>query len=175
MSWSRRLWIAPLVAVLPAVTSMAEDLPRVRVGIQVEREVAHYNSAGELVLEREAVDHVEVGDVLVYSLQIVNDGPVAAVRAQVVDPIPENTVLILDSAAGDGTRITYSVDGGSSYAPYPVTQVVSRDGVEEEVPVPAEDYTHVRWTLMQPLEPGEMRTGHFKVRVQAPASGPRGS
>ena len=145
---------------------MLAQEPRLRVGLQVEREVARYDEGGKLVLEREPVENVAAGDVLVYSLQIHNDGDAPAVKAKVVDPIPDNTVLSPDSAVGEGALITYSIDGGTSYAPYPITRVVTLAGVDEVVPVPAEDYTHVRWTLTEPLAPGQARAAHFKVRVR---------
>ncbi len=108
-----------------------------------------------------------MGDVLVYTLEILNLGPGSAHNARVVDPVPEGTVLVPGSMGGQDAEASVSNDGGVSYATYPITRSILRDdGTSEELPIPLEEYTHVRWVLTQPLDPGEKRTAYFKVRVQ---------
>ena len=52
-------------------------------------------------------------------------------------PIPANTTYVTGSAAGAGTTIEYSQDGGLTY------------GNSDAAPV-----THIRWTLAAALAPG---------------------
>ena len=152
---------------LVAVPAIAQEQPQLRVDLQVEKELVETSASGETTVRRLAVDSAGIGDVLVYTLNIFNEGNSSAHAARVVDPIPDGTVLIPDSVEGPGADITYSIDGGSSFSPYPITRkVTGSDGRLEDAPVPAEQYTHVRWTLTEPLAPGQVRTANFKVRVQ---------
>jgi len=156
-----------LLAVTLAAPAVAQEQPKLRVDLQVERELLEAGADQQEQVRREPVESVSTGDVLVYTLNIQNEGTTSAHAAKVVDPIPDGTVLIPDSVQGTGAEITYSIDGGASFAGYPITRrVKGPDGRELEVPVPAEDYTHVRWTLTEPLDPGQVRTANFKVRVQ---------
>ena len=169
MSWKRSPGPMLLVAflALPAAQADPQGAPRLRIDMQVEKEISRKDPSGEAEVRRVPVEVAGAGDVLVYTLQIVNEGEVAAMRARVVDPIPEGTILIPDSAEGKGTHIAYSIDGGTHFASFPLTrQVMRSDGEVEEVPVPVEEYTHVRWTLTEPLAPGQARSAHFKVRVE---------
>ena len=165
MSWSRIL--GPVLVLAVALPALAQGTPQLRIDIEVAKEIARVDPAGNVQVQHLPVQEAVVGDVLVYSLAIVNEGAGPAVNANVVDPVPENTVLIPDSAIGDGTRISYSIDGGRTYGSYPITRLVPQDdGREQEIPVPAEAYTHVRWTLTESLAPGQVRTANFKVRVR---------
>jgi len=161
---SRVLAVAVALAGASAVLAAS---PHLRVDLQVHREVATVEPSGETSVRHEPVDAAEAGDVLVYSLEIVNEGPTPALNARVLDPIPTGTVLIPDSVTGDGAEVSYSIDGGASFGAFPITRrTIANDGREREVPVGIEEYTHVRWTLMEPLAPGQMRTAQFKVRVE---------
>ena len=166
MSWKRCSGLA-LAIVFLGLSAILAASPQLRIEMQVEREVLEENSSGERTVRREPVEAAEAGDVLVYTLRIANEGPAPALKAKVLDPIPRGTVLIAGSASGDGTRITYSIDGAESFATYPITRTAVRDdGTRTEVPVGMDEYTHVRWTLMEPLAPGQTRIAQFKVRVQ---------
>ena len=46
MNWSRRIQRLALIALLPATAALAQEAPSLRVGIQVERELARYDPAG---------------------------------------------------------------------------------------------------------------------------------
>jgi len=166
MSWKTSA-LGLLTLALITAGATANEAGKLRVGMQVEREITKRNDAGQVERRTEPVAAASRGDVLVYTLQIANDGGDPALAARVEDPVPAGTVLIPDSAGGTGTRITYSIDGGKTFVVYPaLRRVVGEDGVARELPVPAEDYTHVRWTLTEALDPGQVRTAYFKVRVE---------
>ena len=159
--------ILGVLVALVAAPALAQEQPQLRVDLRVEKELVETSASGEAIVRRLAVDSASVGDVLVYTLNILNEGNSSAHAARVVDPIPDGTVLIPDSVQGPGAEITYSIDGGESFSPYPIThRVTGSDGRKQDVPVPAEQYTHVRWTLTEPLAPGQVHTANFKVRVQ---------
>ena len=170
MFWKRLLvqvfLIAPL-APLVVTDVLASQTPKIRIEIKAEREITLVAPSGEIEVKREPARQAAGGDVLVYTLQIVNEGSAPALKTKVVDPVPSGTILIPDSVGGEGTRAAFSIDGGATYASYPITrEVVREDGSTEELPVPIEEYTHVRWTLTEPLAPRQTRAAYFKVRVQ---------
>ena len=166
MSWKVHI-LACFAAGLLVLPATANEGPALRVGMQVEREVARPAPSGKVEVRTEPVERASRGDVLLYTLQIVNDGPGPALDARVDDPIPSGTVLVPDSAGGEGARITFSVDGGKTFVTYPaVRPVAGPDGVVRDQPVAPQEYTHVRWTLTDPLDPGQARTAFFKVRVE---------
>jgi uncharacterized repeat protein (TIGR01451 family) len=110
------------------------------------------------------------GDDIRYRLVFTNvtAGPVKNI--QFVDPIPSGMVYVLGSATSDArVRAEYSIDGGKSYATQPLIRVVE-DGKQVQKPAPAEQYTHVRWTVVGSLAQGAQVTVEFRGRVkEAPA------
>ncbi len=110
------------------------------------------------------------GDEIRYRLVFTNvtAGPVKNI--QFVDPIPGGMVYVLGSATSDArVRAEYSIDGGKSYAAPPLISVVE-DGKQVQKPASAEQYTHVRWTVVGSLARGAQVTVEFRGRVkEAPA------
>ena len=77
-----------------------------------------------------------------------NIGTGAASNGVVVDPIPSGTEYVLGSAAGTGTVITYSIDDNKTYQ----TDV-------------AGEVTHIKWSINQPVLPGQSIQLSFRARV----------
>lgn len=141
--------------------------PRVEVKVLVEREVVRTDAAGKKIVERKPVEVANSGDVLVYTLSAKNVGDAPALDAQIEDPLPSGTELMLDSLEDDGAAPSASLDGGKSWQPFPArVEVKTADGKVETVAATASAYTHLRWTLPGPLGPGESRDVRFKVRIR---------
>ena len=89
------------------------------------------------------------GATLTYTVLATNNGTGAASAVVVNDPIPANTTYVTGTAAGAGTTIQYSHDGGGSY------------DASDAAPV-----THIRWTLVAPLASGGgSSTVSFQVTI----------
>jgi uncharacterized repeat protein (TIGR01451 family) len=89
------------------------------------------------------------GATLTYTVVVTNNGAAQANSVVVTDPVPVNTTYVTSSAAGAGTTIEYSHDGGATY-----------DG-SDAAPV-----THIRWTLLAPLAAsGGSATVSFQVTI----------
>jgi len=89
------------------------------------------------------------GATLTYTVVVTNNGAAQANAVVVSDPVPTNTTYVTSSAAGAGTAIAYSHDGGATY-----------DG-SDAAPV-----THIRWTLAAPLAAsGGTATVSFQVTI----------
>ena len=110
------------------------------------------------------------GDEIRYRLVFTNvtAGPVKNI--QFVDPIPQGMVYVLGSATSDQrVHAEYSIDGGRTYAAQPMIGVVE-DGKQVQKHAPAEQYTHVRWTVVGSLARGAQVSVEFRGRVkEAPA------
>lgn len=89
------------------------------------------------------------GTALTYSITYASTGAAAAHAVTVTDLIPMNTAYVPGSAAGPGTTLTFSRDGGATF------------GASDAPPV-----THVRWTLAAPLAPGATGSVSFRVTVR---------
>ena len=96
------------------------------------------------------VDRAEAqpGQTLAYSMTYTSVGSVEARRVVVLDEIPVPSIYVPGSAAGDGSEIAFSHDGGATF-----------DG-SEATPV-----THIRWRIQAPLTPGDSGVVSFRVRV----------
>jgi len=143
-----------------------EGQPKLALTITAEKEIV-VEREGKAVLERIPADKMERGDVLAYTITYVNEGETPARDAAIVDPIPEGTVYVLDSATGERTEITYSVDGGHLFQRPPVKFVVRYpDGTKEYKAAPAEMVTHIKWVIKTLVQPGQSGRLSFKVAVK---------
>jgi len=97
------------------------------------------------------------GQVVYYTVRITNPTPVFANKVQVSQLIPANTTYLPGSAAGPGAEVEFSIDGGQSFAsPESLKQA---DGARAT----PEQYTHIRWTLRNPLAPGATALARFRA------------
>ena len=119
-------------------------------------------SDGGRVERFEPVTEALPGDVVEYRITVVNEteAPIEAGLVVVTVPIPEGVAYIENSAgpaAGDRALLEFSADGGESYGEPPVL-------VDRSV-APPEEYDAIRWTFLQPFEPGEEETVYYRVDV----------
>lgn len=157
---------AVAAAAATVALAAAAQTPRVGVSVDVAREVVRTTADGRRDVVLEPVEVVHPGDVLVYTLRARNEGDGPAYRARIEDPIPEGTVLLPDSVELAGAETLASLDDGRSWVPFPaVRERTGEDGRTVREPVPADAYTHLRWTLGEPLAPGKAHAVRFKVRV----------
>jgi uncharacterized repeat protein (TIGR01451 family) len=97
------------------------------------------------------------GQVVYYTVRITNPTPVFANKVQVSQLIPANTTYLPGSAAGPGAQIEFSIDGGQTFGrPEDLKQA---DGTR----APPTRYTHIRWTLKNPLAPGATALARFRA------------
>lgn len=159
--------LALLGGMLVAAPPAAAAEPQIVLSIQMEEELNLADASGNLQVVRQKAERSEPGDVLVYTLTYTNRGSSPVADATVDDPIPAGTVLLPGSVQGEHADVTFSVDGGESFAPFPVEiEVAAEDGTKVRKKASADSYTHIRWTARKPLAPGESRAASFKVLVQ---------
>ena len=154
-----------LGAALVAASTAAYAKPRLVVALQQAKEVVENTPAGKktrMVATRSA----SPGDILEYELTYDNRGDEAAINAVLEDPIPRGTTFVANSANGSDAEVTFSSDGGKTFASavkltYEIR--LPNGSVERRVATPAE-YTHIRWSVKQ-VPPGGSGKVSFRVRV----------
>jgi uncharacterized repeat protein (TIGR01451 family) len=148
-----------------AASLAASAAPRITLSIEQAKEVAEVKGGARsvrLVPAKEA----SPGEVVEYTLHYKNEGDEPATSANIDDPIPKGSSYLAGTAAGEGTEITFSTDGGKTFAPaVKLTYEVRGAGgqVERRTATPG-DYTHVRWTVKS-IPPGQGGKVTFRVRV----------
>lgn len=106
------------------------------------------------------------GQEIFYTVRIRNAGAAAVRDVEVVQRIPENTVYVPRSAAGPGAEVSLSADGGITFGKegtLTVTEQPTPVQVPSTRPATAQDYTHVRWRLRNPLAPGAVALARFRA------------
>jgi uncharacterized repeat protein (TIGR01451 family) len=157
--------LAVAVLCLIASATEARAAPKIEVSVSQLKEVVETQGGVQTVRLVPATE-AKPGDVVQYVLAYVNRGDQAARDAVIDDPIPKGTTYLASTAAGEGAEITFSNDGGKTYAPavkLTYELKLPNGTVEKRVANPS-DYTHVRWTLKS-VAPGAGGTVSFKVKV----------
>jgi len=91
------------------------------------------------------------GEEVAYSIACTNQGAAPASDVAVSLPIPAEMTLLLPEKV-PGVEITYSIDGGKTYAAFERLVIVAPDGASR--PARADDIRWVRWKLAAALAPG---------------------
>ena len=154
-----------LAIVLSVSTAQAQEQGSLELRAISEVEIEIEKDNGEVELRRIPADKVVPGDQVVYTIFAKNIGAEDVTSVVVVDPIPEHMGYSAGSAFGDGTVITFSVDGGKTYDP--ADALVVRDVATQQLrTATADDYTHIKWAFNDAIEPGSTRMVRFRARLQ---------
>lgn len=138
-------------------------LAEVRLTTEAFKIVPVAQADGSVTEEWQTADRVVPGDKIGYRISYNNEGNEAADSVVINNPVPAEASYIANSATGAGTAVTYSVDDGKTFA-VASQLTVNENGVSRTAK--AEDYTHIRWQLTQPVEAGASGKVEFKVRIK---------
>ncbi|AJD47446.1 hypothetical protein S7S_05130 [Isoalcanivorax pacificus W11-5] len=106
------------------------------------------------------------GDVIEYQLVYRNTSTQPLSGLVVTGPIPANTQYVEASAqTAVDAGFVVSADDGSHFGAEPLIDTTRRSAGEEQAVIPAEAYTHVRWTPNTAIQPGQVQTYSYRVRV----------
>jgi uncharacterized repeat protein (TIGR01451 family) len=150
-----------------AALAQVGQKPDLVLTLSAQKEVTVLGEDGKPKTEWQEVQSIGPGDVLKYTIRYENKGNAEARDAKIVDPVPQNTSYISDSAEGEGAEITFSLDG-KTFLPPPLLKyrVMQADGTEVEYVATPDMYTHIRWKLKKPVPPKGTESVSFKVKVQ---------
>src|SRR5487761_2359075 len=105
--------------------------------------------------------HLVPADPVVYTLAVRNIGVDPAPTVVVTSPIPRGMRYVAGSAVGPAAELSFSVDGGRSYALPAQLTVLGPDG-KSRAADPA-DYTNIRWVLADTLQAGSVAFVRFRA------------
>lgn len=151
-----------ILPVLALFSGMAAA--EVRLTTVAETVITTTGEDGQEITRRVPATRVVPGSEVIYTITAENGGREPAGNIVVTNPVPAQTTYVDGSAAGSGTDITFSADGGQTYGK-PGALVV-QDAPGESRQATAEDYTHVRWRFRFELGPGEKAPVWYRVRVK---------
>ena len=127
-------------------------------------EITTTNEAGQEVTTRVQAGKVVPGDEVIYTVHFVNKGTEPADDVVITNPIPQHMVFTSVGQSPRGAEVEMSANGGSEYGqPGQITVADAGGGVR---PANASDFTHVRWTFQEPLEPGAEGSVSFRAQLQ---------
>jgi uncharacterized repeat protein (TIGR01451 family) len=147
-----------------ANVSASQDTGPIRLSSTAEVEVEGTDASGEKTVTRVPATKVVPGKDVIYTLTFENTGELPGNDIVISNPIPDHTVYKSGSASGVDTDITFSVDGGTHFAPPAALTVRTDDGSVR--PAGAADYTTIRFAFTRPLPPGEKSSVEFRVVLQ---------
>jgi len=152
--------IAAFMVAVWATPALAAD--DVVLSLTAQEEVIVTDKKGDKTIKHVKPDHIEPGDIVLYTIRYNNKGKKSVDSIVINDPIPANTVYIADSATGKATSITFSVDG-KHFAAADKLMVKEDDKLRL---ARSDEYQHVRWLLTKSLAAGKQGSVSFKARVK---------
>ena len=163
---SLTITIALLTALLIMGTDSvwSQEKGGVELNTIAEMEAEVTNDVGEKEIKRVPAEKVIPGDIVIYTVSYSNNGKEPAENFVITNPVPEHMTYVFESASGDNTNIQFSVDGGNSYdVPANLTK---NDADGNILAADVTDYTHIRWTLNEPVAPGATGNVIFKATLK---------
>jgi uncharacterized repeat protein (TIGR01451 family) len=146
--------ICALIAMLVPSVAFAAEAVALSSAVFVEHELTDSN--GKSRVELRAPQLVTPGERLVFILSYRNTGETPAQHFTVTNPLPQAVAY----AGTPDEQAQISVDGGRSWGVLSTLRVREEDGRWRSAR--AEDVTHIRWTLAQPIRAGA--TGKLSFR-----------
>jgi uncharacterized repeat protein (TIGR01451 family) len=127
-----------------------------------EAEVEVKSADGKVEKKRVVAQKAIPGGEVIYTSTFKNLGKKPAGNIVIVNPVPANTTLVGGSVFGENTEMSFSADGGKTWAAVDKVKVVA-DGKER--PAGISEFTHMRWAYRGELAPGKQGAIGFRVIV----------
>lgn len=149
---------------LCGVSAGAQEQGAIEIKTVAEKEERVVAADGTEESKLVPVTTVVPGDEVVYTVTFTNVSQDTADNVTVVDPIPEQMTYVRGSVFGPGADITFSVDGGKNFVVEDELRVATANGGERTAQ--PEDYTHIRWVMRNPLDPGKRGVARFRAALR---------
>ena len=148
---------------LAAMSAAAADgAPRgcVELKTVAETEVEYVDEQGQRATRLVPAAKVIPGTQVVWTVTASNVCDKAAEKVFIDNPIPAQMSYVPDSAVGAGSDILFSTDGRQFSDPAAL-RVSEADGRERAAR--SGDYTHIRWSLRNPIGPGQVAMARYRA------------
>lgn len=147
-----------------AAAALGQTLPNsvaVRTLAEVETRVT---VNGREAIKLVPAQRLSPGDEVICTVEIRNTSAVAFRLLTVPYQIPDHLRYLADSAVGPGADVSFSVDGGRTYAWPDGLMVEGPRGTPR--PATAADYTHILWRLKHGLKGNAVAFAHYRAIVR---------
>ncbi len=150
------IFIAGLVGSSSALALTAQQ--------KVDRVVTIINPDGTQDIRLEKADKMTPGDTVRYSIDYYNDDDKPAEQIVLMTAVPPQIEFFEGSADKTDVLTVYSADGGKSFAARDELVVIDAEG--NQTPAQAAELTHIRWTILVPVDPDTGGTLSFSGRLK---------
>jgi uncharacterized repeat protein (TIGR01451 family) len=154
------LTLSVLTLCMPGESSHAADPVQIETALVAEVRVESV-AQGRPTVRFEPATAIVQGTTVYYTVRIHNPTPAPVRDVVTVQRIPVNTSYVIGSAAGPAAELTFSIDGGQTFAFESDLKVVEPSGVERKAM--SAEYTHIRWRLRNALAPGATALARFQA------------
>jgi len=119
---------------------------------------------GKQIEKTVKADKILPGQLIQYITIYENTGDKAVDGVNVINPIPSQLIYNLNTAWGENSDVSHSIDGGKAWGTLESLKKKDKNG--KLVAIAAGDITHIRWRNKGSLQPGEKRMVGFKVKLK---------
>ncbi len=159
-----RNFVSVLLAALSAAAaaqSAVDSKPELVVSSALERIVAGAAASSTPDIQIASGTVASHADQLIVSVRFTNVSKSLVDTVRITSPIPADVKYVPGSASGPGSEVLFSVDNGRTFGrPAELTLAAPNGGTRAADPA---DYTHVRWVLSAPLDPGASGVARFRA------------
>ena len=161
----RGRYVGLLLGVVSAAGSAAQSAvgsaPELVVSSALERLVAGATDSGAPEVQIASGTVASHADQLIVSVRFTNVSKVLVDTVRITSPVPADVKYVPGSASGPGSEVLFSIDNGRTFGrPSELTLPAPNGGTRA---ADAADYTHVRWVLSAPLDPGASGVARFRA------------
>ncbi len=143
-----------LTALFISTSSVAlADTNAVELNMLAQEQIIVKDDKGHMQTKRVKPTSVIPGDTIVYTTQYTNHGKETATQVLISNEIAKEMNYIAGSADTPLATVSYSIDGGVSFAAEQNLSITDKDGKSH--PATASDYTHIRWQITEIIPNGQ--------------------
>jgi uncharacterized repeat protein (TIGR01451 family) len=160
---SKLALVALAVAATSAVAAEGARKGCIELKTVAETEVEYVDEQGQRSTKLVPAAKVIPGTQVVWTVTASNVCDKPADRVFIDNPIPAQMSYVPDSAVGAGADILFSTDG-RQFADAALLRVSDAEGAQR--PARSSDYTHIRWSLRNPIGPGQVAMARYRAALK---------
>ena len=158
---ARNIIINALIAMVSLSTALGQGAPK----LSITMEDRKFNVTVSEKTDSSSISYVP-GDTIQYSITATNKGDGIMTNPVIVDPIPAGVTYVEQSAKGDYSEISFSLDQGNTYMAWPPFYTVRNSkGLLVKREASPDMITHIKWDISLELKPKESSMLEFLVVV----------
>jgi len=157
------LGLSLALVMLASRAGLAQQAGGIQLTVTAWEQQVVTNEAGQTEVRRLPATSIVPADTVIFVIEYANTGADPADDVLITNPVPEHMQYVEDSARGENTVISFSVDGGRTYLPRAALVVAAGDSTR---PATQEDITHINWALTVPVAPGAAGTVEYRAILE---------